>query len=83
MERRQVTYSLRIEERDGGFLACFPALPGCITWGDTYEKTIRNAREALAVYLESLDDLGKPLPNADDPDEAVSLGVTVRVPTAN
>jgi predicted RNase H-like HicB family nuclease len=79
MEMREVTYSLVIEKQDGGYLAYFPSLPGCNTWGVTYEEAVTNAHEALAVYLESLDDLGKPLPK-DEVSEPVSLGLTVRLP---
>ena len=45
----------------------------------TYEEAINNAREALTVYLKSLDDLGKPLPK-DKAHEQISLGLTVRMP---
>ncbi len=79
MERREVTYSLVIEEQDGGYLAYFPALSGCNTFGATYEEAVNNAREALTVYLESLDELGKPFPK-DRVNEPVSLGLTVRLP---
>jgi antitoxin HicB len=80
MESRRVTYLLAIEEQEGGYLAHFPALPGCNTWGTTYEEAIHNAGEALAVYLESLEALGKALPEEHQTDDAVSLGITVRVP---
>jgi len=33
----------------------FPDLPGCITFGETEEKAISNAQEALTGYLESID----------------------------
>jgi len=39
-----------------------------------------NAEEALALYLETLGDLGKPLPDDKDLTQRVSLGVTVRMP---
>jgi len=38
----------------GGYLAYFPALPGCHTWGNTYEEAVKNAEEALIGYLEAL-----------------------------
>jgi antitoxin HicB len=75
------TYSLTIEhhELDGGYLAFFPALPGCHTWGATYEEAVRNAEEALIGYLEALHRNGEELPT-DRSSEEVSLGVTVRTP---
>lgn len=75
-----MTYTLAVQRQDGGYLAHFPSLSGCVTWGATYEEAVNNAREALAVYLESLDALGRPFPVADEIEEAVSLGITVRVP---
>lgn len=77
--QKEHTYSLAIERHEGGYLAYFPALPGCNTWGVTYEEAINNAREALTVYLESLDELGKPFPK-DRASEHISLGLTVRMP---
>lgn len=80
MESGRITYSLAINEQEGGYLAHFPALPGCNTWGLTYEEAVRNAREALAVYLESLEELGKALPQEHQTNDPVTLGITVRVP---
>ncbi len=77
MERREATYSLVIEEREGGYLAHFPALLGCNTWGQTYQEAVHNAREALTLYLETLTDNGDPIPE-ETTQEPVSLGITVR-----
>ena len=48
MERKVWTYTLEIVRHDGGYLAYFPALPGCHTWGKTYEAAVKRAEEALA-----------------------------------
>jgi len=74
------TYTLSIEKHPDGYLAYFPALPGCNTWGKTYEEAIKYAEEALALYLESLSELGKPIPEDQGFNQPVSLGITVRVP---
>lgn len=37
---------------DGGFTAIVPALPGCISEGDTRDEAIANIREAIELYLE-------------------------------
>jgi predicted RNase H-like HicB family nuclease len=39
-----------------------PALPGCHTQGETLEETERNAKEAIALYLESLAAHGRRFP---------------------
>ena len=41
---------------EGGFTAHVPALPGCISEGDTFEEAIANVREAVQLYLEPVDD---------------------------
>ena len=68
-----------VEERGGEYLAYFPALHGCNTCGRTYEEAVRNAREALTLYLETLTDNGDPIPE-ETTRERVSLGITVRTP---
>jgi predicted RNase H-like HicB family nuclease len=39
---------------EAGYLAHFPALPGCHGWGATYEEAVKHAEEALIGYLEAL-----------------------------
>jgi predicted RNase H-like HicB family nuclease len=41
---------------EGGFTALVPALPGCISEGDSREDALRNIKEAIRVYLEPVDD---------------------------
>jgi len=40
---------------EGGFWAEVPALPGCLTQGETLEEVQANLREAIALWL-SVDD---------------------------
>jgi predicted RNase H-like HicB family nuclease len=40
------------QEADGGYVASVPALPGCVTQGDTRSEALANIREAIEVYLE-------------------------------
>jgi predicted RNase H-like HicB family nuclease len=41
---------------EGGFTASVPSLPGCISEGDAREDALRNIREAIELFLESVDD---------------------------
>ncbi len=78
------TYPLTIEAQpqDGGYLAYFPTLPGCQTWGETYEAAVRNAEEALAVYIETLIANGDPVPEAELSASPTALGIIVRIDIA-
>jgi predicted RNase H-like HicB family nuclease len=39
---------------EGGFTVTVPALPGCVSEGDTFEEAQENIREALELYLEGV-----------------------------
>lgn len=41
---------------DGGFTVFCPALPGCVSEGETLDEARENIREAIALYLEPIDD---------------------------
>ena len=41
---------------EGGYTAMVPALPGCLSEGDTKEEAIVNIQEAVALYLEPVED---------------------------
>jgi predicted RNase H-like HicB family nuclease len=49
-------------EEDGGYSVSVPALPGCASQGETREEALTMIREAIELYLESLDAHGDPLP---------------------
>jgi predicted RNase H-like HicB family nuclease len=60
-------YTVLLEpEQDGGFVVSVPALPGCISQGDSREEALANIREAIVVYLEDCREAGDPLPIEDD-----------------
>ena len=41
---------------DGGYTAYVPALPGCISEGETEKEAMANIREAIDLYLEPIPD---------------------------
>jgi predicted RNase H-like HicB family nuclease len=41
---------------EGGYTVYVPALPGCISEGDTVDEAMRNIREAIELYLEPVED---------------------------
>jgi predicted RNase H-like HicB family nuclease len=59
-------YTLVLErEEDGGYHAFCPALPGCHSQGDNLDEAVANAKEAVALYIESLTAHNEPLPIED------------------
>jgi predicted RNase H-like HicB family nuclease len=40
---------------EGGYTVFVPALPGCISEGDTLDEARENIREAIALYLEPIE----------------------------
>ncbi len=48
-------YQVIIEQdEDGMFVAEVPSLPGCISQGKTRVEVLKNIKEAIEVYIESL-----------------------------
>jgi predicted RNase H-like HicB family nuclease len=41
------------EAEEGGFWAEVPALPGCVSQGETMDELLPNVREAIQAWLEA------------------------------
>ncbi|MBI5563173.1 MAG: type II toxin-antitoxin system HicB family antitoxin [Deltaproteobacteria bacterium] len=41
---------------EGGYTVVVPALPGCISEGDTVEEALADIRETIELYLDPADD---------------------------
>jgi len=60
----QLTYRiLMTREPEGGFTVNVPALPGCITFGESIEHAMEMAKEAIELYVETLQADGEPVPD--------------------
>ncbi|MGD1120167.1 MAG: type II toxin-antitoxin system HicB family antitoxin [Dehalococcoidales bacterium] len=58
-------------DEDGGYTVYVPILPGCISEGDNREEALANIKEAIELYIESLEDDGEPIPSEAAIEEAV------------
>jgi antitoxin HicB len=67
-------------EDGGGWLVEFPDLPGCIADGGTPEEALREAADALRSYVETLRELGRPVPPPSRLAATYSGRWVVRVP---
>ena len=47
---------------DGWYVAECPSLPGCISQGQNKEEAVSNIKEAIALYVEALEEDGLPVP---------------------
>ena len=64
----ELPYRMEIipDNEEGGFVASFPDLPGCITVGDTIEDVIQNIVDAKRAWLESELGIGATIPEPED-----------------
>ena len=73
--RSRVKFRILIEpDEDGVFVATVPSLPGCVSQGATRADALRNVREAIEGYLESLRERGEPIPPAIN-EEVIDIAV--------
>lgn len=57
MKKSKIYNYTAVFEQDyqsGGFVVTIPALPGCISEGDSFEDAKKNIEEAAALYLETM-----------------------------
>jgi predicted RNase H-like HicB family nuclease len=47
---------------DEAFIAEVPELPGCMAHGDSHEEALVNAKEAMALWLDTAKEHGDPIP---------------------
>ena len=72
---RKYTIILEPDPEEGGYTVTVPALPGCITQGETIEQCIERAREAIAGYIESLISEGEPVPEETEPPQMITINI--------
>lgn len=41
-------------DKSGAYTVTIPALPGCISEGETFEEALKNIQEAAELYLEGV-----------------------------
>ncbi len=66
--KRKPPFKYRVDiawsDDDQCYVARVPELPGCVTDGTSIEEAAIHAKEAVTVYLETLDDQKRPHPPA-------------------
>lgn len=65
-------------QEDGGYVVSVPALPGCITQGETFEEAQKMIKDAIGGYLSVLKDEKQEIPQ--EKEEIVVTKVSVENP---
>ena len=64
---KQLNYRILLrKEPERGYTIIVPSLPGCVTYGENIEEAIQMAKEAIELYLESLQAHGEEIPTEKD-----------------
>ena len=58
-----------------GYTVRVPALPGCITYGQTREEALTRAKESIEGFIEGLEKAGEPVPEEISPVEMDTVTV--------
>ena len=63
MKHSRMRYTVLMNKNEtGGYTVTVPALPGCISEGDSWDEALANIEEAISGYIETLKILKKPVP---------------------
>ncbi len=64
---KQLSYNIvLIPEPEGGYTVTVPALPGCVSYGQTVTEAKAMITDAIQGYLYSLKKHGQPIPMPDN-----------------
>jgi predicted RNase H-like HicB family nuclease len=58
-------YRVVVERDEDRYHAEIPTLPGCYSWGYTFEEALKNIKEALELWLEVKREEGERIPVED------------------
>jgi antitoxin HicB len=75
MSNYRYTIILHPDIEEGGYTVTVPALPGCVTQGETIEEAIAMAKDAIRLHIESLIADGEPVPEEHEPAQAIIINV--------
>jgi predicted RNase H-like HicB family nuclease len=56
MQEKEMKVTIIIEKDEFGYYAYCPELEGCHTQGDSLDEVLKNIKEAVELYLETLDE---------------------------
>lgn len=58
-----LTYSVELKpQAEGGYTVTVPALPGCISEGDSLEDALTNIQDAAEAYIKTMAEHNRKIP---------------------
>ena len=75
MSEYRYTIILEPDPDEGGYTVTVPALPGCVTQGETIEEAIVMAKDAIRLFIETLIAEGQPVPLEHEHPQAIIINV--------
>ena len=60
-------------EPEGGYTIAVPALPGCISYGETFEKAMEMIKDAMEGWLGVAREEGIPIPDQFEAIEVATI----------
>lgn len=75
MNAHHYTIILHPDVEEGGYTVIVPALPGCVTQGETLEDAIAMAKDAIRLYIDTLIVDGLPVPEEHEHPQAIVIEV--------
>ncbi len=75
MSEYHYTIILHPDAEEGGYTVTVPALPGCVTQGETLEEAIAMAKDAIRLHIETLLEEGEPVPDEHEHPQAIVISI--------
>jgi antitoxin HicB len=75
MSEYQYTIILHPDTEERGYTVTVPALPGCVTQGETLEEAIAMAKDAIRLHVETLIADGEEVPEEREHPQAIVINV--------
>lgn len=82
MKRAIYSYQVNFLPDEGGYTVIVPALPGCLSFGNTIEEATKNAEKAIKLHLECLKAHKKRIPSGLKKKPFYSAFIQVNLPYA-
>lgn len=71
-------FRVSVQPDEDRYYAEAPALPGCHSWGRTYEEAIQNIKEAVELWIDVMRESGEKVP-LELPDAIRKAKVTIGI----